>query len=682
MSSDQGWFETDEDYAQRIAEEANERTIEELTGDAPNQGFFESDEAYRDRMAEEANEARIENLSGEAPTPGWFESETDYRDRIHLEANERTVETIGGSAPSQGFFASDEAYDVRVRLEANELLIQQSTGEGARQGWIEGDHAYRSRVAHEARLAAVKNARGDGATTVGHAEPSSSYEVSDGSAYGSPSSSAGSGGLWLLGLLLLLGFVVVNLLDLTSPRIAVRNAVEISPSTSVPLLSEEPPSEIVDRGACPFEMCQYGERWLARVDVTAFETPPDTIGADVSSLKSVAIVRSGTWVTTQTGLVIARRLDGRVNEHTSYGANDRNSGPPLRRGQVIAAYSYLGEGCHTSWNAGRFYAICGLETGRGSQEWWVQIEMPAGLKGWVSVTDSFISEDALNTELAHTIQDSAAPPHEKLAKIDGLIRSGASLNGDGGRYGMRPSEAAVKANDVPLLDMLLARGLDLRKSCVAEHASQSSLEPGGDVLLEALLAGGMPLDCLTRPPLHAFLLSGISGDSYPVDRATNVARLLIQNGARIDQRDSSGESILEVLADARWSDRVTALRQAIVEVGAASKVPGTGPSPVADDRYRPGALVTNPQVLFEKKPAYTQEAMRAQIQGSVEIEGVVMPDGTLANPHIVRSLDRIHGLDQSALAAVTQWRFKPGRLRSTDEPVPVIVSIELTFTLR
>lgn len=98
--------------------------------------------------------------------------------------------------------------------------------------------------------------------------------------------------------------------------------------------------------------------------------------------------------------------------------------------------------------------------------------------------------------------------------------------------------------------------------------------------------------------------------------------------------------------------------------------------------YRPGSLVTNPTVLAEVKPAYTAEAMRAKIQGAVEIEGVVMPDGTLANPRIVRSLDRMHGLDQKALEAVKRWKFIPGRLKATGEAVPILVTIELTFTLR
>jgi protein TonB len=87
-------------------------------------------------------------------------------------------------------------------------------------------------------------------------------------------------------------------------------------------------------------------------------------------------------------------------------------------------------------------------------------------------------------------------------------------------------------------------------------------------------------------------------------------------------------------------------------------------------------------VIFEKKPAYTAEAMRAKIQGAVEIEAIVRANGTLDSARIVRSLDKMYGLDQKALEAVRLWRFKPGVLKATGQPVDIMVTIELTFTLR
>jgi protein TonB len=96
--------------------------------------------------------------------------------------------------------------------------------------------------------------------------------------------------------------------------------------------------------------------------------------------------------------------------------------------------------------------------------------------------------------------------------------------------------------------------------------------------------------------------------------------------------------------------------------------------------YRPGAGITLPSVLREVKPAYTADAMRAKVQGSVWLECIVMPDGSVGEVKVTRSLDPIFGLDQEAIKAAKMWRFKPGMRQG--EPVPVIITIELTFTLR
>jgi TonB family protein len=47
---------------------------------------------------------------------------------------------------------------------------------------------------------------------------------------------------------------------------------------------------------------------------------------------------------------------------------------------------------------------------------------------------------------------------------------------------------------------------------------------------------------------------------------------------------------------------------------------------------------------------------------------------------VTRSLDQTFGLDQEALKAARQWRFVPGT--RFGQPVSVLVTIELTFTLR
>ena len=113
---------------------------------------------------------------------------------------------------------------------------------------------------------------------------------------------------------------------------------------------------------------------------------------------------------------------------------------------------------------------------------------------------------------------------------------------------------------------------------------------------------------------------------------------------------------------------------------------GVGTSPGPDKPgFGDGAIVGGPGVtlpipILRATPKYTVEAMRARIQGVAMIECVVMPDGTVGDARVIRSLDRLFGLDEEAIAAAKRWRFRPGLLDG--KQVPVIVTIELMFSVR
>src|SRR5207247_5766164 len=96
--------------------------------------------------------------------------------------------------------------------------------------------------------------------------------------------------------------------------------------------------------------------------------------------------------------------------------------------------------------------------------------------------------------------------------------------------------------------------------------------------------------------------------------------------------------------------------------------------------YQPGNGVTVPVLVREVKPQYTSDAMRAKIQGTVILECIVRPDGTVSDIQVQRSLDPTFGLDAEAIKAARQWRFRPGL--TMVEPVSVHVTIQLPFTLR
>ena len=66
--------------------------------------------------------------------------------------------------------------------------------------------------------------------------------------------------------------------------------------------------------------------------------------------------------------------------------------------------------------------------------------------------------------------------------------------------------------------------------------------------------------------------------------------------------------------------------------------------------------------------------MRAKVQGDVELEAVILANGTVGDMRIVKSLDDKFGLDAEAIKAAKQWFFKPGVDRD-GKAQPVIVTL-------
>jgi TonB family protein len=104
-------------------------------------------------------------------------------------------------------------------------------------------------------------------------------------------------------------------------------------------------------------------------------------------------------------------------------------------------------------------------------------------------------------------------------------------------------------------------------------------------------------------------------------------------------------------------------------------VPQTGLIDASQPRAR--GEFDMPRLMRETKPAYSKKAMDAKIQGVIQLETVILPNGSTGAVGLRSLLDP--DLEHCALEAIRNWLFVPARLNGS--PVPVLVEVEMSFTL-
>src|SRR3954468_7783252 len=97
----------------------------------------------------------------------------------------------------------------------------------------------------------------------------------------------------------------------------------------------------------------------------------------------------------------------------------------------------------------------------------------------------------------------------------------------------------------------------------------------------------------------------------------------------------------------------------------------------ADAPLRVGGDVRAPILMEKVEPVYTEEARQRRINGIVIVEAIIGRDGLVKNVSVLKPLP--FGLDQAAVDAVKQWKFKPGTLEG--KPVDVIFTLTVNFRL-
>ncbi len=94
--------------------------------------------------------------------------------------------------------------------------------------------------------------------------------------------------------------------------------------------------------------------------------------------------------------------------------------------------------------------------------------------------------------------------------------------------------------------------------------------------------------------------------------------------------------------------------------------------------YKVGGRISPPEVLHSVNAEFSDEARRAKYQGVCLISLVVDAEGNPQNLRVVRPLGM--GLDEKAMEAIQQYKFKPA-MKDGTTPVPTMITIEVDFRL-
>jgi protein TonB len=81
-------------------------------------------------------------------------------------------------------------------------------------------------------------------------------------------------------------------------------------------------------------------------------------------------------------------------------------------------------------------------------------------------------------------------------------------------------------------------------------------------------------------------------------------------------------------------------------------------------------------LIHRVQPAYPALAKQARIQGSVVLRAIINREGVIEN---LQALSGPPVLEQAAIAAVKQWRYRPYLLGG--EPIEVETQVTVNFSL-
>lgn len=105
---------------------------------------------------------------------------------------------------------------------------------------------------------------------------------------------------------------------------------------------------------------------------------------------------------------------------------------------------------------------------------------------------------------------------------------------------------------------------------------------------------------------------------------------------------------------------------------------GVGPgNSTGEPVYTTAKGMTPPEAVYRPDAEYTDEARKAEVSGKVVLTLIVETNGAPSGIEVTKSLGM--GLDEKAMEAVRQWKFRPATIGG--KPVRARVNVEVAFRL-
>ncbi len=210
----------------------------------------------------------------------------------------------------------------------------------------------------------------------------------------------------------------------------------------------------------------------------------------------------------------------------------------------------------------------------------------------------------------------------------------------------------------------------------------------GDLSTLSTFAGSIPFVILQRGYSREF---ETEADTFAIE-LLNRAHIDLANFQSVlekleDARPESGEDYTYLSTHPSNAERIRRINPTgivrSIRPAPAKEVPAkdlaAAPKSEAADDDKPDLPDASPSAYEQVSPVYPDELISTRIEGSVTVQFVVDGSGKTRDASVLRSSDP--RFETSALAAIAQWKFLPGRRQGKEVPMRVSLTIEFHPTV-